>query len=92
MQMQMTALAWILVGAGVATLSLDVYAIRKVFASSFYDPGQRRAQAALILFFPLGGACLALYLCRDDIPCFQPTSVDYAVNVDPSHADIDYGN
>jgi hypothetical protein len=86
----MTALAWILVVAGVATLSLDVYAIRKVCASSFYDPGQRRAQAALILFFPVGGACLALYLCRDDIPCFQPTSVDHAVDAVSSNIDIDY--
>ena len=87
----MTALAWMLVAAGAATLSLDVYAIGKVYASSFHDPGQRRAQAALILFFQVGGACLALYLCRDDIPSFQPTSVDHAIEIDPSNVDLDHG-
>jgi hypothetical protein len=81
------ALAWTLVAVTAAMVALDAYAIRKVFMSPFYDPGQRWAQAALILLFPLGGACLTLYLCRDDMPMFQPTPVDHAIDGDSSHVD-----
>lgn len=84
----MTILAWILVAVAAATVALDAYAIRKVFMSSLYDPGQRWAQTALILFFPVGGACLALYLCRDDVAMSYPTSVGHAVEIDPSNVDL----
>jgi hypothetical protein len=59
-----------LIVLGAFILCLDVFAMRTIFTSSFYDRGQHWAQAALILFAPIIGASLALYLSREDVPLF----------------------
>lgn len=73
-----------------ATLCLDAYAVWKVFTSSFYGPGQRCAQTALILLLPIVGAWLALYMCREDVPLFQKPPVDHVQDIDPTCSDFDY--
>lgn len=86
----MLAGGWTLVALGTATLCLDVYAVLKVFTSSFYGPGQRWAQTALILLLPVAGAWLALYMCREDVPLFQKPPIDHVQDIDPTCGDIDY--
>ena len=81
---------WIFLVLIIATLGLDGYAIRKVFASPFYEPGQRWAQVVLVVLVPLGGAWLVLYLCRENIPLFQNPPVDHVKDIDPTCSDITY--
>jgi len=87
---QMTSAGWILIAIGAVIIWLDAYAIRRVFTSSFYEAGQRWAQAALILFVPIIGAFLALYLSRENVPLFQKPPVDHVKDIDPTCSDIDY--
>jgi hypothetical protein len=37
----LTSNGWIFLGLAVVTLGLDTFAVRKVFASPFYEPAQR---------------------------------------------------
>ncbi|RFP15295.1 hypothetical protein D0T24_01175 [Duganella sp. BJB480] len=86
----LTSTGWLLFTLTVITLGLDVVAMRRVFTSPFYEPAQRWAQAAVILFVPIFGACLAMYLCREDMPLFQSPPVDHVQDIDPTCSDIDY--
>jgi membrane protease YdiL (CAAX protease family) len=86
----MNSVSLILLVLALAVLWLDVVAARKVLAASIYSQGQLWAQAALILFLPLLGAALALYLCREDLPLFQKPPVDDVRDIDPTMSDFDY--
>jgi len=86
----LTSTGWILLALAVVTLGLDAFAMRKVFASPFYEPEQRWAQAALILLVPIFGAYLAWYLAREHTPLFQSQPVDHVKDIDPTCEDIDY--
>jgi hypothetical protein len=86
----MNSAAWPLIAICAFILCLDVFAMRKIFTSSFYDRGQLWAQVALILFVPIIGASLALYLSREDVPLFQKPPVDHVQDIDPTCSDIDY--
>lgn len=86
----MSSAGWLFLALVAATLGLDAYAIRKVLASPFYEPGQRWAQAVMILLVPLGGAWFALYLSRDVVPLFQSPPVDHVKDIDPTCSDIAY--
>ncbi|UUZ48214.1 hypothetical protein LP420_35800 [Massilia sp. B-10] len=57
-----TPAQWIFLALAMACLCLDAYAIRKIFASPFYEPAQRWAQATIIVLVPVFGAYLTLYL------------------------------
>lgn len=86
----MSLTGWIfLMLVGVA-LGLDIFVIRKVFTSSFYEPAQRWAQVVLILLVPIFGAYLALYLARENMPLFQSPPADDVKNIDITCSDIDY--
>ncbi len=74
----------------VLTLALDAIAVRKVFASPFYEPVQRWAQVALIVLVPIFGAYLTWYLAREHVPLFQSPSIDHVKDIDPTCGDIDY--
>jgi hypothetical protein len=86
----MNSVSLILLVPALAVVWLDVVAARKVLAVSIYSRGQLWAQAALILFLPLLGAALALYLCREDLPLFQKRPVDHVRDIDPTMSDFDY--
>ena len=86
----MTLMAWILLALGIGTLCLDAYAMRKVYVSELYETHQRVAQTALILFVPILGAYLAIYLCRGSIPLFQKPPVDLVQDIDGTCSDVDY--
>lgn len=86
----LTSAEWIFLGTGVVVLGVDALAVKRVFASPFYEPVQRWAQAALILFVPIFGAALALYLSRENVPLFQSQPVDHVKDIDPTCTDIDY--
>jgi hypothetical protein len=86
----LTSNGWIFQGLAVVTLGLDAFAVRKVFASPFYEPAQRWLQAALILLVPIFGAYLTWYLARDNAPLFQSPPVDHVKDIDPTCGDIDY--
>jgi hypothetical protein len=86
----MPATAWTLLALAALILCLDAYAMRKVFVSSLYGPGQLCAQVALILLLPILGAYLALYMCRGAVPLFQKPPVDHVQDIDPICSDIDY--
>lgn len=84
-----TLTGWILLALAVLTLGLDAFALRKVFASPFYEPAQRWAQAAVILLIPIFGAYLTWYLAREHVPLFQSSPVDHVKDIDPTCGDID---
>ena len=86
----MNSVSLILLVPALAVVWLDVFAERKVMAASIYSRGQLLAQAALILFLPLLGAALALYLCREDLPLFQQPPVDHVRDIDSTMSDLDY--
>ncbi|MES2048244.1 MAG: hypothetical protein V4447_07580 [Pseudomonadota bacterium] len=86
----MTSAGWIFIAIGAVIIWLDAYAILRVFTSPFYEPGQRWAQAALILFAPIIGASLALYSSRENVSLFQKPPVDHVKDIDPTCSDIDY--
>lgn len=86
----LTSTGWILLALAVVTLALDAIAVRKVLTSPFYEPTQRWAQAALILFVPIFGAYLTWYLARENVPLFQSPPVDHVKDIDPTCGDIDY--
>lgn len=86
----MTLTAWILLVLGIATLCLDAYAIRKVYMSGLYETHQCVAQTALILFVPVLGAALAIYLCRESLPVFEKPPVDLLQDIDGTCSDVDY--
>ena len=86
----LTSTGWILVVLAVVTLALDAIAVRKVFASPFYEPTQRWAQAAFILLVPIFGAYLTWYLAREHVPLFQSPPVDQVKDIDLTCGDIDY--
>lgn len=86
----MTSTAWLRLVVGTALLCLDVYAVRKVYTSELYEKNQFWTQTALILFVPLLGAFLALYLCRDNIPMFQKPPADHARDIDGTCSNVDY--
>lgn len=86
----MTSTAWLRLVVGTALLYLDVYAVRKVYMSELYEKNQFWAQTALILFVPLLGAFLALYLCRDNIALFQKPAADHARDIDGTCSNVDY--
>ncbi len=71
----LTSAEWIFLGAGVVVLGVDALAVKRVFTAPFYEPPQRWTQAALILFVPIFGAALALYLSRENVPLFQSQPV-----------------
>ena len=86
----MTSVSLILLVLALAVLCLDVLAARKVLAASIYSRGQLWAQGALILFLPLLGAGLALYMCREGVPLFQKPPVDHLQDIDSTASDLDY--
>ena len=86
----MTSVSLILLVLALAVLWLDVLAARKVLAASIYSRGQLWAQAVLILFLPLLGAALALYLCREYVPLFQKRPVDHLQDIGSTMNDFDY--
>lgn len=86
----LTSTEWILLALAVVTLALDAIAVRKVFASPFYEPAQRWAQAALIVLVPIFGAYLTWHLAREHVPLFQSPPVDHVKDIDPTCGDIDY--
>ncbi|MES2161153.1 MAG: hypothetical protein V4476_08375 [Pseudomonadota bacterium] len=87
---QLTWIEWSLGALGAGTLLYDAVAIRRVCTSSFYSPAQRWAQAALILFLPIIGAYIALYMARENVPLFQTPPVDHVQDIDPTCSDFDY--
>ncbi|MFL6658411.1 MAG: hypothetical protein ACJ8GW_10095 [Massilia sp.] len=86
--MEMPAGEWVLLGLGALALVLDVFAIRKVFVSPYYDRSQRWAQAAVILFIPLFGAYLALFLAREKLPPLEGPPADHVRGLDVTSADL----
>jgi hypothetical protein len=86
----LTSTGWILLALAVVTLTLDAIAVRKVFASPFYEPAQRWAQAAFIVLVPIFGAYLTWYLAREHVQLFQLPPVDHVKDIDPTCGDIDY--
>jgi hypothetical protein len=80
--MSMISANGILAALGVFTLSLDIYAVRKVFLSPYYSAGQRYAQAAIIVCLPIAGAYVTIYLARADVPMFQSPPVDSFANIE----------
>jgi hypothetical protein len=86
----MTSAGGVLVALGTFTLCLDAYAMRKVFASSHYSQAQQFTQAALILWAPVVGAYLALYMAREDVPMFQKQPVEHVSDIDPTCSNFDY--
>lgn len=81
---------WIVLALAVVVLALDAIALRKVWASPFYEPAQRWAQAAFILLVPILGAYLTWYLARERVQLFQSPPVDHVKDMDPTCTDIDY--
>jgi len=86
----LTSTGWILVALAVVTLALDAIAVRKVFASSFYEPAQQWAQTALIVLVPIFGAYLTWHLALEHVSLFQSPPVDHVKDIDPTCGDIDY--
>jgi hypothetical protein len=82
---------WILTALAATLLWLDLFAIRKLFTSSFFEPRQRWVQLGLIIFLPMVGAWLTLYFCRENVAMFQHPPVDHVRDIDPMTVDIPDG-
>lgn len=80
----------ILLAFGAVVLCFDAYAVRRIYLSKLYKPSQLWAQTGLILFVPLFGAYLAIYLCRDRIALFQKPPVDLVQDIDGTCGNTDY--
>lgn len=87
--MEMMSSGAILSAIAVLTLGLDVYALRRVFISPFYNTGQRYAQAAIILCIPLAGAYVTIYMARDSVQMFQKPPMDFVTDIDPMSSDVE---
>jgi hypothetical protein len=88
--LEITSISVSLLVLALFVLWLDLSAVRKVWAASIYSQGQLWAQVALILFLPLLGAALALYMCREDVPLFQGQRSDHSRDIDSTTSDLDY--
>lgn len=86
--MQLALATWILLALAALTLCLDAWAIAKLCMSPFYEPGQRWAQAALVLCVPVAGALLVLYMAHDSIPVFQSPPMQHDPNFTCTAGDL----